>query len=330
MKDVSHDLITRFHACKTYSNKTFSVEDICKLYHCSKASLMRWVKRFDGSKYSLKDLSKRPNTPHPNAHTSDEIKHIEDLLRMNPYIGLSELYGKLKRNYSYTRHPASLFRFLRKKGIYVTPEATKPKYEPKPYDTPKAPGEKLQLDVKYVPKGCYKGSDSDEFYQYTIIDEATREHFIYAYSEHSSYSTCDFVLKAIIYFGYIPKCIQTDNGLEFTKHRENASSGPHIFDTLCNKLGIKHKLIKPRTQRHNGKVERSHRNNQKRFYGWLSFYSLKDLNHQIKDYLKRSNKIPSSSLKWLSPLELRSSLISTKHYNKTLVKHINLATNTLT
>lgn len=75
---------------------------------------------------------------------------------MNPYIGLSELYGKLKRNYSYTRHPASLFRFLRKKGIYVTPEATKPKYEPKPYDTPKTPGEKLQLDVKYVPKGCYK------------------------------------------------------------------------------------------------------------------------------------------------------------------------------
>ncbi len=46
----------------------------------------------------------------------------------------------------------------------------------------------------------------------------------------------------------------------------------------------------------------------------------------MKDYLKRSNKIPSSSLKWLSPLELRFSLTSTKHYNKTLVKHINLAT----
>ena len=35
---VSHDLNTRFHACKTYSNKTFSVKDICRLYHCSKAS----------------------------------------------------------------------------------------------------------------------------------------------------------------------------------------------------------------------------------------------------------------------------------------------------
>ena len=76
---VSHDLNTRFHACKIYSNKTFSV-NICRLYHCSKASLMRQLKRFDGSKDSLKDLSKRPHTPHPNAHTSDEIKHIEDLL----------------------------------------------------------------------------------------------------------------------------------------------------------------------------------------------------------------------------------------------------------
>ena len=204
---VSHDLNTRFHACKTYSSNIYSVKDICRLYHCSKASLMRWMKRYDGTKDSLKDLSKRPHTPHPNAHTSDEIKHIEDILRRNPHIGLSELYGKLKRKYAYTRHPASLFRFLRKKGIYVTPEGTKSKYVPKPYDTPKLPGEKLQLDVKYVPKSCYTGSDGAKFYQYTIIDEATRERFIYAYPEQSSYSTCDFVLRAIIYFGYIPKCI---------------------------------------------------------------------------------------------------------------------------
>lgn len=287
---------------------------------------MRWMKHYDGTRDSLKDLSKRPHTPYPNAHTSDEIKHIEDILRRNPHIGLSELYGKLKRNYAYTRHTTSLFRFLRKKGIYVTLEGTKYKYVPKPYDTPKLPGEKLQLDVKYVPKSCYTGSDGAKFYQYTIIDEATRERFIYAYPEQSSYSTCDFVLRAIIYFGYIPKCIQTDNGLEFTKHKENTSGGPHLFDILCKKLSIEHKLIKPRTSRHNGKVERSHRNDKKHFYSWLSFYSLDDLNLQMKDYLKRSNNIPSSSLHWVSPSELRSSLITTKHYNKTIVKHIDLST----
>ena len=118
-----HDLNTRFHACITYSKRKdnhYKLKDILRLYHISKASLMRWMKRFDGTKESLKDKSKRPITPHPNSHTSDEIKNINNLLKRNPNIGLSELYGKLRRDYAYTRHPASLFRFLRKMGILTT------------------------------------------------------------------------------------------------------------------------------------------------------------------------------------------------------------------
>ena len=76
-----------------------------------------------------------------------------------------------------------------------------------------------------------------------------------------------------------------------------------MFDKLCIELGIEHKLIKPYTPRHNGKVERSHRNDQQRFYSSLSFYSLDDLQVQMKAYLKRSNNIPSSSLNLLSPLK---------------------------
>lgn len=36
----------------------------------------------------------------------------------------------------------------------------------------------------------------------------------------------------------------------------------HPVDILLKSLNIHHKLIKPRTPRHNGKVERSHRNDQ--------------------------------------------------------------------
>lgn len=93
----------------------------------------------------------------------------------------------------------------------------------------------------------------------------------------------------------------------------------HLFDQLCLELDIEHKLIKPRTPRHNGKVERSHRNDQKRFYSNLNFYSLDDLNKQMKAYLKRSNNIPSSSLNWLTPIEKRNSLINLKHCNKSLL-----------
>ena len=82
----------------------------------------------------------------------------------------------------------------------------------------------------------------------------------------------------------------------------------HPLDTLLNSLNINHKLIKPRTPRHNGKVERFHRNDQQRFYSYLKFYSYDDLLIQMKAYLKRSNSIPMQSLNWLTPLEIRHKL----------------------
>ena len=130
--------------------------------------------------------------------------------------------------------------------------------------------------------------------------------FIYPYKEQSSYSTIDFVKRAIVYFGYKPKIIQTDNGGEFT--HISKTNRIHPFDILCNSLNIEHKLIRPRTPSHNGKVERSHRNDQQRFYQFLKFYSYDDLINQMKSYLKRSNNIPMQVLKWKTPLETRNEL----------------------
>lgn len=299
----SHELNTKFYACKLYRNGDFSVRDVCRRYKISKASLMRWNKRFDGTKESLVDKSKRPLSPHPNAHTIREITNIKNLIRRNPNISLSELYGKLKENYAYTRHPSSLFRFLRKQGILFENTSYKKKRVNKIYNTPFSIGKKAQLDVKHVPKSCYSGNDGAKFYQYTIMDEATRVRFIYAYDEYNSYNTVDFVKRALIFFGYMPKIIQTDNGAEFT-HTSNTKR-EHLFTTFCNENGIHHQKIRPRTPRHNGKVERSHREDGKRFYSTLKFYNLNDLNKQMKAYLKRSNNIPSRSLDWLSPNQAR-------------------------
>lgn len=84
---------------------------------------------------------------------------------------------------------------------------------------------------------------------------------------------------SIEYFGYTPEIIQTDNGFEFTHFKDTQRI--HPFDILCNKLGIRHQLIIPRTPRHSGKVERSHRNDDERFYKKLSFYSYEDLKTQM-------------------------------------------------
>ena len=299
-----HDLNTKFYAVKLYRNGN-PISFVCRRYKCSKASLMRWNKKFNGSKDSLIDKSHRPLSPHPNSHTEEELTWIKNYMRRNPNISLCELYGKLRTEKGYSRHACSLFRIIRKLKLNVKKEKHTI-YTPKKDDTPKDIGVKWQMDVKVIPKDCYVGQMPDKFYQYTVIDEASRERFIYPYKEQSSYSTIDFVKRAIVYFGYKPEIIQTDNGQEFTYTMKTDKA--HPVDVLLNDLNIIHKLIKPRTPRHNGKVERSHRNDQQRFYYYLKFYSYDDLLKQMKSYLKRSNNIPMQILNWFTPLEMRSQL----------------------
>ena len=300
---LPHEITTKENSVKLYQ-QTKDIGFVCRRYHISKASLMRWNKQYDGSRESLAPKSHRPHTQHPNAHTEQELSWIRNLHRRNPNISVCEMYGKLRQEKAYSRHPGSLYRVFVRLGYRTKVESTKKKSKHTGhYDTPEELGIKWQMDVKYVPAACYAGTDGDKFYQYTMIDEASRERFIYAYKEQSSYSTIDFTKRAIIYFGYAPETIQTDNGGEFT--HSSKTNRVHPFDMLCNQLNIHHKTIRPKTPWHNGKVERSHRNDQERFYNYLRFYSLEDLQMQMKRYLRRSNRIPMSVLGWKSPVEKR-------------------------
>lgn len=295
--------------------ETSTAEWVCHRYHCSERTLWRWKAKYDGTTQSLENKSHKPHTPHPNSQTEKEVKHIHDLLKRNPHIGLNELYGKLRLNYGYSRNPVTLYRYLRNHGVYESLKKKEP-YRPKPYYTPEHIGVKWQMDVKYVPFECRITAVRGDrhFYQYAVIDEATRERFIYPYQDLCGTNTVDFVKRAIRFFGYKPEMIQTDNGPEFTYPKETKKE--HLLDKFCFENGIVHKLNKPRTPRHNGKVERSHRNDNERFYRYLKFYNYEDLKMQMQAYLRRSNNIPISTLKsidgsrkWLTPKEKRKELI---------------------
>ena len=92
---IAHDLNTKFYQIKLY-RKGYSISFVCRRYKISKSSLMRWNRKFDGSKESLIDKSHKPLTPHLNSHTETELKWIKNLIRRNPHISMSELYGKLR------------------------------------------------------------------------------------------------------------------------------------------------------------------------------------------------------------------------------------------
>ena len=76
-----------------------------------------------------------------------------------------------------------------------------------------------------------------------------------------------------------------------------------MFEETLEKLKIKYRQIKPYTPKENGKVERSHRKDQERFYYKKVFYSFEDLRNRVKDWRKEYNNFPMRPLGCLSPNE---------------------------
>ncbi len=101
---------------------------------------------------------------------------------------------------------------------------------PKPYENMQYPGQRVQIDVKYVPDACIVGdakSEGRKFYQYTAINEYSRFCYLEAFEEHSSYSSAVFLEHMLKAFKFKIECVQTDNGQEFTK-RFGSSEKPSI------------------------------------------------------------------------------------------------------
>ena len=164
--------------------------------------------------------------------------------------------------------------------------------------------------MKVVPRRCIADPQL-KLYQYTAIDEYSRYRVLGAYKEQSTFSSADFLSKVAKHFarkGIAVECIQTDNGFEFTNRFSNSQRDLEtLFEATARQLGIRHKLIRPYTPRHNGKVERSHREDQKRFYDTHRFYSLADFDGKLPAHQSRSNSRPMRPLLWAAPRDVLSS-----------------------
>jgi transposase InsO family protein len=277
-------------------------------YNVSRQYVYRWKNRYDGTLQSLADQSHRPHS-HPNQHTEDEIQLIRNMRRRNQHAGLVVFWVKLRQR-GYTRSITGLYRVLRRLG---EPRKTlpNPKYIPKPYEKMYYPGQRVQIDVKYVPAACMVGAVKDEsFFQYTAIDEYSRFRYIEAFQEHNSYSSMTFLEHMLKAFPFKVECVQTDNGCEFTK-RLQKENDLTLFEKKLKELNIRHKLIKPYTPRHNGKVERSHRKDNEYFYASHSFYSFDDFKKQLAVHSRKYNNFPMRPLGWKSPREFLFHFLNT-------------------
>ena len=302
MNSITQDILYKQSFVK-YSLK-YGVTKAAIKFKMHRKTIYRWREKYDGTAKSLKNKSRRPHS-HPNQHTEEEIKMIKNYKYKNKETGLVVLWVKLRRA-GYTRSITSLYRVMQRMGIYQKTPSKKKEYEPKPYEEMKYPGERVQIDVKYVPAKSLtqevKGKEG-RYYQYTAIDEYTRQRVLWASKEQSTYASTEFLKIIKKKFKYKIECIQTDNGTEFTNRLTTYRDKKTLFEKALEEAGIRHKLIKPKTPRHNGKVERSHRKDQERFYYNKIFCSFEDFKSRLKYWEKEYNNFPMKPLKWLSPNE---------------------------
>lgn len=300
MATITQDMRFRLSLIR-YSEK-HGVSKAAVRYHVNRRYIYRWKNRYDGSWDSLRNLSRRPHS-HPNQHTPAELKLIADMRRRNPHAGLVVFWVKLTQR-GYQRSITGLYRVLRRQGIMAV-KPPNPKYIPKPYEQMRYPGQRVQIDVKFVPSACLKNSQviGRQFFQYTALDEYSRWRYVEAFEEHSTYSSSVFLEHLVKAFPLPIECVQTDNGSEFTKRFQSDSTADlTLFQKRLKEYGIRHKQIRPFTPRHNGKVERSHRKDNERFYATHSFYSFEDFSKQLLVYNRREyNHFPMRPLGWKSP-----------------------------
>ena len=113
MASITQDMRYRLSLIN-YANR-YGVSKAAVKYKTNRQYIYRWKNRYDGSWDSLRDRSKRPHS-HPNQHTPEEIKLIQDMRRRNPHAGLVVFWVKLMQR-GYKRSIPGLYRFLKKQGI---------------------------------------------------------------------------------------------------------------------------------------------------------------------------------------------------------------------
>lgn len=275
-------------------------------YGVSLSSVKRWCKRYDGTWQSVKEKSHRPHS-HPARHTAAEEAIIAKAVKEKfARYGWDGVYDEAVKQ-GYNRSFSGMVYAAKRMGAVWSEEKKKPsRKHNRRYPELSFPGEKVQIDVKEVPYCCLRGAakrDERRFYQWTAIDECTRFRFIYAFEEHTPANTVLFFKMFKKAFPFKIHTIQTDNGTEFTyKYISETEKSP--FDVVLEKEGVIHKLIPPRTPWHNGKVERSHRNDQRYFYDWERFSSLEELNTALAKHLIWSNNKTMRTLDRKSPAQL--------------------------
>lgn len=295
-KIITEEMRYRQRLCE-YAKK-YGVTRAARQYHTYRQFVYRQLKKYDGT---VRSLALKPRTPHhsPNAHTIPELGLIKRMFRRNGAYGLAEVYVRCKSK-GYRRCFESMCRQIRKYH-YKPAKSNRKSYTRYEGLDGKFPGDKVQIDIKYVPIECIRfPTYHTKYYQITAIDEYSRKRCLKIVREKSSYETAMFLRDLPKLMGFRIHTIQVDNGKEFT-HRDDETDRISLFEEVAFELGMQMRRTRPYSPWQNGKVERSHREDGKSLYNRTVFTSEKDLINKVAKHERRYNRTAKRVLNFLSP-----------------------------
>ena len=298
MKIITEEMRFRKRLCE-FALKN-GVTKAARRYHTNRQFIYRQLEKYDGILRSLALKSRKPHS-HPNAHTIEELELIKKMKSRYGIDGLAEVYVQLKKR-GYTRSYGSMIKQISKmpkekvklrKG-YTKHEEIRGEY----------PGDKVQVDIKYVPKECLIFDTMDKkYYQITAIDEFSRKRILDIVDEKSVTNTSKFMRALEEQMGLKINTVQTDNRPEYVNNQLETNL-PTLFELTLKELGMNHRRTRPYSPWQNGKVERSHKIDGERFYSRNEFTSIENLKKKLKRYNARYNNIAKKVLGFKSPNQI--------------------------
>lgn len=269
----------------------------------SKRSLERWVAAYKKSGPSgLIPKSTRPKVQPKK--TPIHIKQEVIALRKKTGLCAKKLHWRLEKQ-GITIHERTVGKLIKQEGLVRKYRIKKVKY--KYLRTKRQPGELLEMDVKYVPSAI----QGLKYYQYTVIDTASRWRHLEVFDEQSTYHSIRMMEIVKSKFPYPIQAIKTDNHSTFTNYYSGTNKRSdvsiktiHALDQWCRQHNIVHYLIDKGKPAQNGTVERSHREDQQKFYERNKFRTFTDLKKKIRLWNNYYNNLEHCGLDGRTPNEV--------------------------
>ena len=293
------------------------VTDICKRFGIHRATFYKWKNRFEESKISsLETRSQCPKTFRTRSFSAEKDQRVITLRKQYSYYGKEKIKVLYTRIYQEDISSWYIQRVIQTYELYPPRRGHKGTTQVLRKRSPRKRITEWKEDISSF--GLLLHLDTVEVriqgkkrYILTAVDSYTRVAFVYAYTNHSSASAKDFLVKLYEIFGGNISHIHTDNGSEFAGY----------FHQALKSFGVDHWYSRVRVSTDNAKCERFNRTIQDEMhmsphYLWYSdIYKLNDtLGTWLLEYLSVR---PHYSLDYLTPLQFldKVSTISSSHTN---------------